>query len=329
MSVPSLGEMLKYKRPSNSWSEREFCERFIEPQFGERDHNGNYILHLGDSNVMFTAHYDSVHWTAGKQAIVFDGDMVRALGSDCLGADCATGVWLILNMIEMGVPGHYVIFAEEESGCIGSGKLRVDCPNWLTEVSACISFDRKGYDSIITHQTSWRTASDAFAKDLGARIGLGMKPDDTGSYTDSNEFADLIPECTNVSVGYFAQHTKNESQDMAFAYLLAEKLIHVDWEKLTIERDPDDYESAGSSWGYGWWNYGLRDTYKQEPRPEHEQKAIEHYGKDPLEDERLYDIVTTHPYKVAKMLESWGYDAHGLSEDLELSASEYLRAIGG
>jgi hypothetical protein len=44
-----------------------------------------------------------------------------------------------------------------------------------------------------------------------------LEPDSTGSYTDSNEYAPIVSECTNISVGYFNQHTKNEVQDLDYA----------------------------------------------------------------------------------------------------------------
>jgi len=44
--------------------------------------------------------------------------------------------------------------------------------------------------------------------------------DDGGVYTDSAEFVDIIEECTNLSVGYFSEHTTSEKQDIDFLELL-------------------------------------------------------------------------------------------------------------
>jgi len=33
-------------------------------------------------------------------------------------------------------------------------------------------------------------------------------------YTDTAEFTDIIPECTNRSVGYAREHTQEESLDL-------------------------------------------------------------------------------------------------------------------
>ena len=58
----SLVEMLRYKRPEGSATQRAFCKRFLEPTFGKPDQFGNYIKIIGDEpNLCFTAHHDTVH----------------------------------------------------------------------------------------------------------------------------------------------------------------------------------------------------------------------------------------------------------------------------
>jgi hypothetical protein len=39
---------------------------------------------------------------------------------ECLGADCAAGVALMVSMIHARVPGYYVFHDGEEQGCLGS-----------------------------------------------------------------------------------------------------------------------------------------------------------------------------------------------------------------
>src|SRR6056300_403287 len=103
----SLIEMLRYKRPEGSLTQREFCKRFLEPTFGRPDDHGNYIHIVGDKpNLCFTSHHDTVHKTDGMQKLVVTNDVVSVANSkesNCLGADCTTGVWLMLGMIEEGV----------------------------------------------------------------------------------------------------------------------------------------------------------------------------------------------------------------------------------
>lgn len=324
MPKNSLIEMLKYKRPSNSWSEKEFCQTYIEPVFGEPDDHGNYIkivyekAHRGfvQPKVCFTAHYDTVHRTPGKQRVLVSGDIATAIQSECLGADCTTGVWLILGMIEQNIPGVYVIHYGEESGCIGSSALVKDEPEWLQYTKAVISFDRKGQESIITHQMGMRTASDAFAVSLSDALDMPLlRPDPTGSYTDSNEYAAHVSECTNLSVGYLHQHTSKESQDIYFAYYLLDKLCNADWSKLVFERDPSSF-SYDDVFGWG--------------RPSQPQKKS---GALSTNLSQLEDLIYDFPEELAKVLDDWGCDAEYLYSQISVfqnsdDEDEYYRRVG-
>ena len=136
----SLIEMLRYKRPQGSSTQQEFCERFLEPHFGLPDVDGNYILRIGDNpKICFASHHDTVHKTEGLQQLVVTNNVVSVADpaiSSCLGADCTTGVWLMMGMIEQGIEGVYVVHAAEEIGCIGSSALVKSNPYWLTHIDA-------------------------------------------------------------------------------------------------------------------------------------------------------------------------------------------------
>ena len=263
-------EMLRYRRPEGSRTQAKFCNRFLKPIFGDPDEHGNFILQIGDNPwIAFTAHHDTVHSVEGKQSLSIDQSKGHVFcvtrNSDCLGADCTTGVWLILQMIEAKVPGMYIIHAAEEEGCKGSRALVADAPDWLSDLSTVISFDRKGTNSIITKQMGFRTASDDFAKSLAEVLNLDLTPDPTGSYTDSNEYAGIVPECTNLSVGYYHQHTKGEYQDLRYLITLRDALISADWTKIRISREPEADD---------WWDW---DPYRF-------QGGYHQKGFDPLED---------------------------------------------
>lgn len=290
MKTKTLLEMLTYKRPEGTVTQTIFCERFIEPVFGDPDRHGNYIHMVynpdgSEPNVCFTAHHDTVHKLEGLQKVTYDKHLGVAYveSSNCLGADCTTGIWLILGMIEAKVPGVYVIHAAEEVGCLGSEALIKDKPDWLWGLDAVISFDRYGTKSVITHQMGLRTASDEFAESLAGVLGLEMEPDPYGAYTDSNEYIRDVSECTNLSVGYYDQHTPNEHQDINFARVLLDALVSADWSKLVFLRDRS-----------------LEDFY------------------DPFrgEPETLEGVVYEYGDEVAELLESWGYSAEGLLEDI-------------
>jgi hypothetical protein len=299
----SLVEMLKYRRPQGSKTQELFCKRYIEPVFGKPDCHGNYVLHLGDSPICFTSHHDTVHTKDGFQIVTVSGDIVTTSDKDsnCLGADCTTGVWLILGMIESGIAGTYVIHASEESGCIGSRALLEDSPLWLEDTKAVISFDRKGQESIVTHQMGIRTCSDSFAVSLSQALNMPMlRPDNTGVYTDSESYAHKIAECTNISVGYLAQHTKQESQDLYFADCLLEALIKADWQSLVFERNQEDYFSASDDYYWRGFDRGIR-------------------GKTDHMSE-LEDICFNYPDAIASILDSYGITPEDLYPELGIDS---------
>lgn len=319
-TAQTLIDMLAYKRPQGSRYQRKFCRRFLEPVFGKPDAHGNYTLVVGgkDARVAFMAHHDTVHHADGKQLITFEGDIIKTAGNDCLGADCTTGVYIMLCMIAAGVAGVYVVHAAEEVGCVGSSALVKDYPMWISQVDAAISFDRKGYDNLITHQMGMRCCSDEFADSLADIIELGYKKDASGVYTDSNEYVGVIAECTNISVGYFNQHTKNESQDLAFVEILIDSLIKADWSKLVIKRVAGETEydtsmySVDKSRTRGWptMDYYDDDYHKT-------SKADFSYKGEPsmMELDSLVSVIKRYPEQVAEILATYGYSADGLIDD--------------
>ena len=171
-------------------------------------------------------------------------------------------------MIQNNIPGLYYFFIGEEVGCIGSGKAAKSMSFCQTgtipktgfykgNYDRIISFDRRDVGSIITFQSSSRCCSDDFAdalcRDLNLTGNLSYKKDTGGVYTDSAEFTHLVPECTNVSVGYYKEHTTTESQDILHLTNLAEACLLVDWENLPTKRDPNtnewkDYSYPTSGW---------------------------------------------------------------------------------
>ena len=312
-----LVEMMTYKRPEGSNTQKEFCSRYLEPLMGSPDVFGNYVLQIGDKQeICFVAHHDTVHKTSGRQRLrVKDGFVTLRdkTKGECLGADCTTGIWLICNMINAKIPGVYVVHAEEEGGCVGSKALVESDPQRLDDVNYVISFDRYCKKSVITHQMGRRTASDKFAKLLAKTLELPLKPDPNGSYTDSNVYRTKVSECTNVSVGYYSQHSVEEKQDLVYAYKLLECLLSADWNQLQYYRDNTVIE-MGSPYGsyYDDW-YDDDYFFGHPPRG---------YRYD--SDSRIYDIVMDYPEEVAELLEQLGYTADELHEMLGLQDHGYI-----
>jgi len=223
-------------------------EEFL-PKDIKKDRFGNYFYQVGDdSRVIFASHLDTVSGEYKDIYHTFD-EKEKIIGTDgttTLGADDKAGVTIMLYMINNKVPGLYYFFIGEEVGCIGSNK--VSSQNQIFNkynYDKVISFDRRGNTSVITHQSKLRCCSDEFAEALCHELnsnGMGMETDTNGVCTDSLEFINDIPECTNISVGYLDEHTFDETQDLDFLVRISKSCIKINWEKLPTKRDPSIVE---------------------------------------------------------------------------------------
>ena len=291
----TLTRALSVKRPHNgrgvamftTWLEAHIPEHLRE-WYGY-DEAGN--LHV-DARVdathrtLFVAHVDTVHREDGANKIRKTAGKWYADGA-VLGADDGAGVAILMHLLCGGVPAYYVFTQGEECGGIGARALAKD-ELLLSEFDRAIAFDRRGLDSVITHQGYGRCCSDEFAQALADELCSGnvlmYLGDDTGVYTDTAEFVDVIPECTNISVGYNFEHSVQEELNIHHFTALADAVLTVPWDSLPTTRDPKVIESKWDKWdsmGYGapsgawsknWWaDYkddlpakpAVNDTYEQ------------------------------------------------------------------
>jgi len=234
----------------------------------QKDEFGNLFIQIGESDVMFTSHLDTATSANTNVNHVFVDKYIKTDGTSILGADDKAGVTIMLNMIENNIPGLYYFFLGEEVGCVGSRKVATKQKTEKIEgINKVISFDRRGNDSVITFQSSQRCCSDVFGEALSKELNLAndtfqYKNDPTGILTDSIQFISIYSECTNISVGYQAEHTFSETQDIEHLEKLAEACLKVDWNSLPVERDPSktEYKSYGSYGRYSGYD-GDWDDY--------------------------------------------------------------------
>ena len=252
-----FADMLTYCRPHQSKTERKFIENYIWPTKVTFDKKGNLYKRIGNSPVLWSSHVDTVHAKKGMQKIEYwvdssNGDTFLGVAKDsnssCLGGDDTTGVWIMLEMIKAKVPGLYVFHRGEECGGIGSRWIARECKEALNGIKYAIAFDRRDTGSIITYQSGTRSCSDDFAKSLADQLGMGHKCDETGMWTDTASYVDLVAECTNISTGYFNAHSGNEKVNMDYLFKLRDAICKVDVTKLVEKRKPG--ENTRKSYGY-------------------------------------------------------------------------------
>lgn len=212
-----------------------------------------YYYKASEDPVLWSSHIDSVHSGSGNVKVAFDTmiNLVYVEDEACpLGADDAAGIWVLFQMIRAGIGGTFIFHVGEEVGGIGSSGVAKHHRAFLSRFKAAIAFDRKDTCSVITHQGMDRCCSEEFADSFCNALnskGLQLVKDDGGVFTDTANYVDDIGECTNISVGYFDEHTQKESLDVEYLVNLTKALIEAfssGFDNLKFKRKPGEYESS-------------------------------------------------------------------------------------
>jgi hypothetical protein len=72
--------------------------------------------------------------------------------------------------------------------------------------------------------------------------------DNTGVFTDTANFTELVSECTNISCGYEKEHSDKERLNVKHLKMLAAQIVKVDWESLPTVRSCVVEEVSPYTW---------------------------------------------------------------------------------
>lgn len=361
---PLLVEILSRPREHNSITELDF-KAWLVTKLNELGHKPTLksegAIHVEirlpggqPPSTLFSCHIDTVDrgvvTEMARKTLDYDANFgLIMLGKDnkvgsCLGADDGAGVWILLKMIEAKVPGGYIFNRGEEIGGISAKAIARNDGDWLAQYQVAVAFDRPRDNEVITHQRGRRTCSDKFGTALVKALNVSNPEfdyaiSDTGVYTDTADFAGVIPECTNIGVGYTSQHGSSEVQDYAHLHALMLSCLKLNWESLPADRDPKAVEykpaapakwsattpkwSSGSLWdgangmddGFGFDDYG--SYYKKKAAPAKPSKPT---AELPIEEEILMngsvaewiDIAQAEPEVAVELLLSAAAEIVGL-----------------
>lgn len=302
--------MLSFRRPAWSKTERNFIHRFIRPLGVQEDDIGNLSKRIGTTPVLWSCHTDTVHRMGGRQKLAVSSGLIKPddTRSNCLGADCTAGVWLMVQMIRAGVPGLYIFHRAEEIGGVGSSHIAKHRPQLLDGIKYAVAFDRRGTQSIITHQGD-RCCSEEFSASLGLALGMGHRSDNGGTFTDTANYTHLIGECSNLSVGYMNEHTKREALDLDYLERLRDALLVIDTSTLVAQRKPGETDPDD-------WCFNKDDAdARLFPWEDDDQQPIGHMANGTT----LASLLRDHPDEVADWLEEYGITAD------EIATAIYMR----
>lgn len=318
IDLAKLIEILSWRRPDGSEHEVDFVRTFLDPIAGmAEDDFGNRYMVIGDNpTVMWSCHTDTVSDEGGFQNVKWDGDVLcvnEAKMGQTLGADDGAGLWLMLEMIKAERPGLYIFHRAEEVGGLGSRDIVNNRPELVDGIKMAIAFDRKATYSVITFQRGQRCCSNKFGEALAAKLnlteGLDYRLDEGGVFTDTANYTKLIPECTNLSAGYYDEHTSGETLDVAHLFRLRTALLTLDVTDLPIERDPSKVESRYPS--YGSYGYG----YSSGGNRSYGRSGFSSTGDPELD--QIWDLVRDFPLSTAKWIRKCGITSDMFEELLD------------
>lgn len=330
-----LRAILSWQRPHNDEAERLFCELYVDDLAAlypvERDGFGNRWLTIdtppGHPLILWSCHVDTMASKGGRQEVRYQPDgrtleLRKQKPGRVLGADDGAGVWLLREMIRAGVPGTYVFHRGEECARLGSKYVAKYERERLEGFDACIAFDRKGTDNLITHQSLERGVSHGFAQSLIVALEdasngmLSYVEDDSGSYTDSFTYFDHISECTNLSVGYEREHGPRETLDAMHLWRLRNAMVQADFSFLRIERDPYAMPVYDAE---PWWQ---DDNFH---KPKHKPLSLASDDQEEL----LATLCKSYPHTAATIMGLYGIDVDDFIRELGALDVDELRLAGG
>ena len=301
-------QILRWRRKAHSNTLKQFIKHYMGQWDLQKDNYGNLFTRIGTAPIMWSCHLDTVHRKEGWQNVRMDKGIIRQKGlkSRCLGADDGAGIWLLLEMLNKQVEGLYIFHLDEEIGGRGSDWITTWNRGLVEGIKYAVAFDRKNTGSIITNQ--WGVCcSDKFGDSLSKELGMGHILDTTGSFTDTDNYKDLIPECTNVSVGYFDEHKPNECLDFNYLQELREALFKLDVNGLVVDRDMTRYSYGTGRRGNGqqsyhphsaqkdtdgyWEKYNADVSAIAQARRERERKVEEEKKKKERDDDARQKII--------------------------------------
>ena len=226
---PFVKEFLELTKQTIHYGKEYLLEPLLPKGF-EKDEFGNYFIKIGNPKIAFTCHLDSFCEEVDDVYVIYDQAMIKSDGRTILGADDKSGMLILNKMVEAKIEGLYCYFIGLELGGLGSDWAAQNTPERFAGIESAIAFDRPKYNSVVTHMMNHRVCSDEFAQNIAHRLNthdFKFKLDESGYFTDVYNLRELIPNCTNISVGYFEPKSMGEYQDIEFLEKLCFTVIEV------------------------------------------------------------------------------------------------------
>lgn len=230
------------------------------------DEAGNLLAEKGSgARPYIVSHLDTVHaWaenfkiykqTENKNRLILsarNGD--KSVG---IGGDDKCGVFIALECLRKYENICAAFFVGEESGCLGSGDVKL---SFFNDANFVLQFDRYGASDLITSASGVKLCSESFIMAINAVMhNYGFK-EAKGLMTDVLELKErgLNVSCVNVSCGYYLHHTEREYIDvnelnnaLLFCFAVIDSVGSYRFEHKAPERKSYVYNNASA------YNYNM------------------------------------------------------------------------
>lgn len=283
---------------------KEYAKKVLK-QHGYTPNLGDgFIMAQGDLPVILVAHMDTVFKT--PKYVAYDikkGIMSAKTG---LGADDRAGIYSILNIVESGYRPSILFLEDEEVGCIGAKWFITNKSAKSLKGNFFIELDRKGKDDAVYY--------DCINSDFSDYIeSFGFKPQ-YGAYSDISVICPSFDLAgVNLSIGYYDQHTPNETLNINEMEDTIEKVKNIldqpndirynyyTKEYYENERKQIKYKNYYGDYAYGWdydecWDYVGKKSKSNKKKKNSKQEWEEFYEEVTFEhDPSFYEM--TEPYR--------------------------------
>lgn len=201
------------------------------------DEYGNMYIKIGnwyENKLLFTAHLDTYSSEIETINSKIENGFLKTDEKTILGGDNKTGCAMLINMINNNISGTYYFFVEEEVGRKGSIWFNNQIKDG--EYTFAVAFDRKETCSLVTHQRGIKLINDELTKVLLDEFSskeYEFKVDHFGFSCDTVSLIDKVNNCLNISNGTYDEHKKTERVDLEYYDYMFNKVIEIDWEKIS------------------------------------------------------------------------------------------------
>ena len=200
---------------------KKAIEDFVVDIYGKENSiiQDKYVIGLGTDPVALVSQLDTVHATPAYK-VYYDKEEDVMWSPMGLGADDRAGVYSIVHIVNSGYRPTVIFTTDEEVGGVGAAALAKDIVKAPTELRFMLELDRRGSVDCVFYDCD----NPEFEKYLNS----------FGFVTDIGSFSDICfiaPDwgiaAANLSIGYYDEHTKQETLKINEMYKTIERVCNI------------------------------------------------------------------------------------------------------